>query len=56
MEYVIGAFWIGLELFCCLLFNGAFLSKKELHRKCIYKILLIRYEKMCDFMEKSTRC
>lgn len=41
MEYVIGALWSGLELFCCFLFNGAFLSSKETSRNCGYKILLI---------------
>lgn len=29
MEYVIGALWIALEILCVILFNGAFLSKKE---------------------------
>ena len=28
MEYVISAVWSGLELFCAILFNGAFLASK----------------------------
>lgn len=41
MEYLIGAFWSGLELFCCFLFNGAFLRPKELKSKYVYKVLII---------------
>ena len=41
MEYVIGALWSGLELFCCYLFNSAFLQQKETNKKSIYKVLII---------------
>lgn len=41
MEYVVGALWIGLELVCCYLFNAAFLPKKDLSKKRIFKVLLI---------------
>lgn len=41
MEYVIGALWSGLDLFCCYLFNGAFLNQKILSKKYIYKVWLI---------------
>lgn len=41
MEYVIGALWIALEILCVILFNGAFLSKKEFKKNYIYKALII---------------
>ena len=41
MEYVIGALWIGLELFCCFLFNGAFLQQKVTNKKSICTVLII---------------
>ena len=41
MEYVIGALWSGLELFCCFLFNGAFLQQKDNNKKSICKVLII---------------
>lgn len=41
MEYVIGALWCGLDLFCCYLFNGAFLIQKNLSKKYISKVLVI---------------
>lgn len=41
MEYVIGALWSGLELFCCFTFNGAFLTPKERNKSRILKALLI---------------
>lgn len=41
MEYIIGAIWSGLDLFCCFLFNGAFLLQRNLSKKYAYKVLLI---------------
>ena len=41
MEYVIGALWSGLELFCCFLFNGAFLPQKGFNKNCVYKVLIV---------------
>ena len=38
MEYIISAVWIGLELFCGILFSGAFLPKRNSIKR---KILLI---------------
>ena len=41
MEYVVGALWSGLELVCCFLFNGAFLTPKEINKNSIYKALIL---------------
>ena len=41
MEYVVGALWSGLELICCFLFNGAFLTPKEVNKNSIYKALIL---------------
>lgn len=41
MEYLIGALWSGLDLFCCYLFNGAFLPKKDLSKKFCSRVLLL---------------
>lgn len=41
MEHIIGAIWSGLDLFCCFLFNGAFLLQRNLSKKYAYKVLLI---------------
>lgn len=41
MEYIIGALWSGLDLFCCFLFNGAFLPQKNLRKNCVPKVFLV---------------
>lgn len=41
MEYFIGAVWVGLELFCAIFFNGAFLQKKERKKYFLPFILTI---------------
>ena len=48
MLYVISFIWIGLELLCCVLLNGAFLKKKETSSKARI-ILLIAWILMCSY-------
>lgn len=41
MEYIISGVWVGLELSCAILFNGAFLTRRDLKNRPWGIILLI---------------